>query len=498
MDNIEEILIQCIDDIKAGKIELAECLNQHPDLRQELEPLLRMAININEPLTTGPSAQFKISTRVKLMEEIYADQVRKRERKGLWPLAKPYWLAGWSRAVTTVVAVLLVIVISGTGVAYAAQSSLPGDNLYPVKLNTEQLQRVITIDDAAEVDLELKFASTRLDEIEAILGLPTEPVEVVASGFTLNFTRTYLEEMAPDIVSKEEKIALAISGYEKNLNLAITKAEKSSKREMAMEAITLNILDHFNRLDSLEDHMPEFARELLTQTKEIALNSHVRAMQNLAEINPGRAEQLNREVMGNRLNRANTEAANSNGALAGNTQQEYERLQQFGKEITGAAIAGPETPTTDNSDKPADTNQNTTSETPQTPTTQSKGNAGDTAGNNFINTAEPQGQSISPQISLYNNAAEPSITPGQQVSDGSTAESGQTDPGPPSQSNTTDNTGSNTTVTAAPEGTVVVAFPGQGDPDNPIVITVQPAEPPADNSRADQNIGGSGSAPTES
>ena len=414
MDNIEEILIQCIDDIKAGKTSLNECLNQYPAIRQELETLLHIAININEPLTTRPSAEFKISTKVKLMEEIHADQVRKREHRGLWPLAKPYWLTGWSRAITTVVAVLLVIVISGTGVTYAAQSSLPGDKLYTVKLNTEQLQRVITIDDAAEVDLELKFASTRLDEIEAILELPTEPVEVVASGFTLSFTRTYLEEMAPDIVQKEENIALAISGYEKNLNLAITKAEKSSKRETAMEAITLNILDHFNRLDSLEDRIPEFARELLTQTKEIALNSHVRVMKKLADINPGRAEQLNREVMKNRLNRANTEATNSDGALAGNTQQEYERLQQFGKEISGVTIvAGSET-LTRNSNKQAGINQDTTSEIPQSSTTQSKGNAGDTTSNNFIDKTEPQGQDISPQISFDNTAAEPSVISGQQ------------------------------------------------------------------------------------
>jgi len=164
---IEAILIQCIDDIKVGKASLEDCLDRHPDVRHELEPLLRVALSIKEPADTRPSDAFKVRARVNLIEHIHASQPEKKAMRSPSQAGVSHgWFTGWARSVAITVAVILVISTAGTGTAYASQSSLPGDTLYSVKLGTEQIQRIITFDDAAEVELELKFASTRLDELE--------------------------------------------------------------------------------------------------------------------------------------------------------------------------------------------------------------------------------------------------------------------------------------------------------------------------------------------
>ncbi len=66
----EEILTQCIDDIKAGRCDIEECLKRYPSLRNRLEPLLTLALEIQPPPVVEPSAGFKIRARVQLMEQI--------------------------------------------------------------------------------------------------------------------------------------------------------------------------------------------------------------------------------------------------------------------------------------------------------------------------------------------------------------------------------------------------------------------------------------------
>jgi len=302
---IEEILIQCIEDIKAGKASLVDCLGHYPDMRWELEPLLRIALSIKEPTDISPSDAFKIRAKINLMEHIHASQSGKRAPKSLSQASVRHgWYAGWARAVAIVVAVILFISAAGTGTAYASQSSLPGDALYPVKLSTEQFQRVITLDDATEVELELKFADTRLEEIEAIA------------------------DKRPD------RIAIAIAGYERNLNLAITKAEQIGDSETSRETVALEILDHLTRLDEIEDSVPEAARESVIDSKEIAINGHIKALQNLTKLNPVRATEINLEAIQGRLNRAKVESERGNAREMERTLQHFQRLRRFGEEMS--------------------------------------------------------------------------------------------------------------------------------------------------------------------
>jgi len=249
---IEDILAQCIEEVKSGKASMADCLNRYPDMRRELEPLLGIALSIKEPADIRPSDAFKIRARVNLMEHIHASRAVKKTSKSV-PRAAigQAWYTGWLKAATTVIAAILAISAFGAGTAYASQGSVPGDTLYAVKLGTEQIQRVMTTDDVEEVKLELKFAGTRLKEME--------------------------------IVSRKrpEEMTVAVTGYERNLNMAIAGIEEVRNGGVTtsiLETLASAISSHLSILDELEDSMPEAAMNSIGNAREIAISKHMKVL----------------------------------------------------------------------------------------------------------------------------------------------------------------------------------------------------------------------------
>lgn len=90
-------------------------------------------------------------------------------------------------AFSTLAAVLLVIVVlfgGASATAYASQSALPGDALYPLKTSLEQTQITLANDAYNQAKLHLEFAQRRLDEIKELLAQGrTNDVEFAANEF---------------------------------------------------------------------------------------------------------------------------------------------------------------------------------------------------------------------------------------------------------------------------------------------------------------------------
>ncbi len=70
MKRIEDILAECIEDVKADRCSMEDCLSRYPALDKELEPLLRLALNIQQPPDVKPSTAFKVKARVQIIEQI--------------------------------------------------------------------------------------------------------------------------------------------------------------------------------------------------------------------------------------------------------------------------------------------------------------------------------------------------------------------------------------------------------------------------------------------
>ena len=108
-------------------------------------------------------------------------------------------------AVSTLVAILFVVVIifgGASATAYAAQSALPGDALYPVKTSLEQTQISLANDAYNQAQLNLEFAQRRLNEIKELLSQGrTNDIDFASSEFEF-----YIQEamMASQLVQSTD------------------------------------------------------------------------------------------------------------------------------------------------------------------------------------------------------------------------------------------------------------------------------------------------------
>jgi hypothetical protein len=70
------------------------------------------------------------------------------------------------------------------GLAYASAYALPRDPLYPVKTLLEEIQHVLTTDEASHAQLHLKLAATRLGEVASLLAAERhDDISMAMSGF---------------------------------------------------------------------------------------------------------------------------------------------------------------------------------------------------------------------------------------------------------------------------------------------------------------------------
>lgn len=75
------------------------------------------------------------------------------------------WSATWTRALAAV----MLFVIVGGGTASAAQGTLPGDLLYPIKVSiTEKVEAAIAPTAVAKAGVQVKLAERRIEEAEAL------------------------------------------------------------------------------------------------------------------------------------------------------------------------------------------------------------------------------------------------------------------------------------------------------------------------------------------
>ncbi len=156
----QDILAQCLADIQSGRATLDDCLENYPDLADQLRPLLEISLAIR-PVGQPATAQFREKAHHHLVETMRLDEARAGVRS-----------AGRHRAVLRVATGLAATVVLGAlgaaGTVYAAQPSLPGDALYPVKTAAEQVQLAFRLTHEQKAFYHLKLAERRLDEVAAL------------------------------------------------------------------------------------------------------------------------------------------------------------------------------------------------------------------------------------------------------------------------------------------------------------------------------------------
>jgi hypothetical protein len=165
----DPLLDRCITALLEQGRSVEECLADFPAQGKPLEPLLRLAVCLETAGGLQAPVDFRLTASQRMSNLIAASpraafpnghrggRARLAPRLGWRPFPRLSW-AG----VASLLA--LVLALAGLGVVSAAGKSLPGETLYPVKLEVEAAQRSLSASPAQDARLQVTFTQERFDE----------------------------------------------------------------------------------------------------------------------------------------------------------------------------------------------------------------------------------------------------------------------------------------------------------------------------------------------
>ncbi len=150
-------------------------LARFPEMTRDLRPLLEAAQQARQLNGPMPSEATISRTRALLLQR--AGQMRKPARASVIPL--------FQRLAFSLV-LASVLLLSGTGLVQASTSTLPGDNLYPVKRTWEDVRLLLVFAPGHRDVLQSEYEQERLDEVSQVL----QKGRIVPIAFTGLITST--------------------------------------------------------------------------------------------------------------------------------------------------------------------------------------------------------------------------------------------------------------------------------------------------------------------
>jgi len=158
-ERLFDALETCLQALEQGET-IDAALARFPALAADLRPILETSLHARTlgglPLPEG----IQHRGRARLLQRAAEMREAKRAPRRSWlvqfrPLA--------------VALMLVVFFLSGTGLVRASTTSLPGDNLYPVKRTWEDVRLLFTFEKVQRVNLEMEYETERLGEIGELL-----------------------------------------------------------------------------------------------------------------------------------------------------------------------------------------------------------------------------------------------------------------------------------------------------------------------------------------
>ncbi len=160
MNKLYEALEICLQEIEQGA-DIDTVLFRYPDFADELRPILEASVGAKNMMASAPSIEVVRRNRAKVLQ--HAAQMRESKVRS----SRRVWFASLRRVVVTL-AVVTALFVSGTGLVRAASTTIPGDNLYPVKRTWEDVLLLFTFNLKQKEALEIEHENERLYELHEL------------------------------------------------------------------------------------------------------------------------------------------------------------------------------------------------------------------------------------------------------------------------------------------------------------------------------------------
>ncbi len=241
--------------------DLEEVLRRHPLQQRDLEPLLHAAARTRTHLSKVPPPPHGLQDgRRRLLAEAAKMRTTQVRSLDLLQGLRSFWGWPWRLSPPLRVAVVVLVVLvklsslSG-GVVLAAEQSLPGGFLYPVKETMEDVRLSVARDPAS---LTLFYTERRLRDIgEAVQRgrtIPEPTVHRLEWQFLYLIERARIEADSAD-PAREGGLAMQLRGQVERLDAIAAQMEGAAQQHLLVEAKERfsRELDH---AEGMTDHEP--------------------------------------------------------------------------------------------------------------------------------------------------------------------------------------------------------------------------------------------------
>jgi len=235
-----EILDSCLNQLQDGKEVTEATLRAFPQHAQDLAPLAEIARQIRDDFPVpAPNENFRRNSKIRLLNRLRAAQPPTSAAKPRKAKKRQFaWLH--ARAFGTIF-IALLLVISTTGVAWAASDALPGDTLYPVKRGVEEFRLGISLSESGDAELLNSFTSERMDEIEALI-----------------------------LADRNEYLTDALQNYEDMLDRLVTQVLEITQTEdqESLDEFESNLTHQMEVLERMQANAPENVQAKMEEVRE--------------------------------------------------------------------------------------------------------------------------------------------------------------------------------------------------------------------------------------
>jgi len=223
-DPIEVILDRCILEVQSGDKSIEDCLHAYPENRRELEPLLRLAIDLRTaPKATAPS-NFKSVANTRMANLINARSLQSnayesgqsfyqrfvRSLSGSWMGAAGLFGRRRLSVLALIVLFILTIATISSGVIAASANALPGDMTYPAKTAFEKVRLTLSQSDISDSYLYLTFAARRMNEASMLVERDNfEDMDSILEEYVRHIYNSMSILFESDSLSNQERASLA-------------------------------------------------------------------------------------------------------------------------------------------------------------------------------------------------------------------------------------------------------------------------------------------------
>lgn len=197
----------------------------------------------------------------------------------------------------------LLIVVMGSGVSFAAQASVPGQALWPVKRSIEKAELTLAFSSVTETEVHIKHLNKRLEEINKIVEkskVTDEPTRLAKNEKAIKQVVQHLEKEAVAVdqnlkIVKEDTKPIEVV----NLAKKVTEVAKEAKKQVGVLEGQVAQTDRSVVLKEALDNVKVINEEVNRTAVDVAIQVH-------EEIVAAKVEKVAKEILENHFDQAQT------------------------------------------------------------------------------------------------------------------------------------------------------------------------------------------------